>query len=61
MRLRVARAGTRLVVFRRVLGDDWGRRHLRALGDIVGPFRYASLGGHEPLIGLRRVVVFRHV
>jgi hypothetical protein len=44
-------------VFRRVLGGGWAR-HLHALGDIVGPVRYASLCGHVPLIGLGRVVVF---
>jgi hypothetical protein len=49
-----------LVVFRSVGG--WpGQAHLHALGDIVGPVRYASLRGHVPLIGLGRVVVFRHV
>jgi hypothetical protein len=48
------------LVFRRELGDGWAR-YLHALGDIVGPVRYASLQGHVPLIGLGRVVVFRHV
>jgi hypothetical protein len=50
-----------MVVLWRLLGDDWGSRHLHALGDIVGPIRYASLRGHMPLIGLWRVVVFGHV
>ena len=49
-----------MVVVRRVFGHDGGR-DLRALGDFVGPVRYASLSGHKPLISLGRVVVFRHV
>ena len=45
---------------RRGLGGG-GSGYLRALGDIVDPVRYASLRGHVPVIGLRRIVVFRHV
>jgi len=51
----IRRAGTVLVVIRRVGGGG------RLLGYIVGPVGDALLSGHEPVVGLGGVIVLGHV